>query len=223
VYIFRSYAREVDTFTPRHDADDAMRVPLHACKHEGCTNKANFTCLTNITHYVCKDHVEPTKKYIPLRRLCVVCKETAPTWGLPEKWPATHCKKCAETFNKSEPDLVTPLVSLRKKRKASSPPPRSEYMNEEQFDREESDDEYEEIEVPETHKPIIRPRCPKEKELFDEARRIVDVIDALSTPLRVAVKELLVTESVRVLYPEEIGRSRVYKFVTGDDPNVQRI
>jgi len=219
----------VGTFTPQRDADDAMRAPLHVCMHEGCTNKANFVCRKWNENgncrdlQVCKAHVEPTEAYTPLRRLCVVCKETAPTWGLPEKWPATHCKKCAETFNKSEPDLVTPLVSLRKKRKASSPPPRSEYMNEEEFDREESDDEYEEIEVPETHKPTIRPGSPKEKELFDEARRIVDVIDALSTRLRVAVKELLVTESVRVLYHEEIGRSRVYRFAIGDDPNVQRI
>lgn len=218
------------TFTPQRDADDTMRA-ISTCTHEGCTNKANFVCRKwdetdrkfTAQIFRCKAHVEPTEAYTPCRRLCVVCKETAPTWGLPEKWPATHCKKCGETFNKSEPDLVTPLVSLRKKRKASSPPPRSEYMNEEEFDREESDDEYEEIEVPETHKPTIRPGSPKEKELFDEARRIVDVIDALSTPLRVAVKELLATESVRVLYHEEIGSSRVYRFAIGDDPNVQRI
>jgi hypothetical protein len=177
-----------------------MKQPLPKCTHPDCDKIANYG--RGDDEIVCKDHIDQSTAdlFKPLRSLCQVCGEIAPSYGLKNKdVKPTHCLKCAQHHNseleaQGVDDSSLLLESFRKRK---SPEPEElehhgEYHDEKIFD---SDNEYHTIEAPN-----LRARCPREKHEFDtlalvEARKIVDVLEGLNKHLRNAVKKIIIDEN----------------------------
>lgn len=180
-----------------------MKHALPKCTHPDCEKTANFARFEDALNSfgfrvpgteVCKDHIE-SDDFKPLRSLCKVCQETAPSYGLTIE-RLTHCRNCANEYNKNAEEV---LISFRKRKERT---PKDEYHSEEDYER---------IVFPE------RPRCPREKKIMDSARNVVNVIEELAEPLRDAVKRILVCENVRVVSETVTG----YNVILDKFPNVQ--
>ena len=179
-----------------------MKHALPKCTRPDCEKTANFARFENAFSFVpgtevCKDHIE-SDDFKPLRSLCEVCREKAPSYGLKID-RRTHCRNCATDYNKNAKEV---LISFRKRKERE---PKEEDVSED------SEEEYERVVFPE------RPRCPREKKIMDSARNVVNVIEELAEPLRDAVKRILVSENVRVISETANG----YDVILDKSPNVQ--